>query len=257
MRWVISMQLLKDKNTIITGGTAGIGEEIALEFGRQGANVAIFGRNEERAKGVIAQLNKHMVHSDQKFIYIILDIANTEDSQEAISQVLKEFGSVDVLVNNAGITKDGLLMKMSESDWDQVLSVNLKSAYNTCKSVVRAMMKAKSGSIINVSSVSGLTGNAGQVNYAASKSGLIGFSKSLAKELAARNIRVNCIAPGYIDTRMTDVLPKSIKEAILGQIPMKKMGTTLDIAKAAVFLASSMSDYITGQTLTVDGGMVM
>lgn len=251
------MQLLSQKKAIVTGGTAGIGEGIALEFARQGADVMIFGTNEGRAKSVFTKMQEEASSKDQNFGYKIVDISSTEEVHKAVQEILADWGTIDVLVNNAGITKDGLLMKMSEEDWDRVLSVNLKSLYNTCKALIRPMMKAKSGSIINISSVSGLTGNAGQVNYSASKSGVIGFSKSLAKEVAARNIRVNCIAPGYIDTRMTDVLPDAVKEAILGQIPMKKMGNTLDIAKAAVFLASHMSDYMTGQTLTVDGGMVM
>ena len=176
---------------------------------------------------------------------------------ECIGKILKDFGKVDILVNNAGITRDGLLMKMSEEDWDLVLQVNLKSIYNTCKALSRPMMKARSGAIVNISSVIGLIGNAGQANYAASKSGMIGFTKSIAKELASRGIRANCIAPGYIDTQMTEGLPAPVKEAIIAKIPMGRIGHPNDIAAAALFLASDLASYITGQVLTVDGGMVI
>ena len=193
----------------------------------------------------------------QKILYILVDVSKSREVEEAIAQVLKEFNQVDVLVNNAGITRDGLLMKMSEEDWDLVVDVNLKSIYNTCRALTRPMMKARSGSIINISSVIGLTGNAGQVNYAASKSGMIGFTKSLAKELASRNVRANCVAPGYIETQMTEVLPAPVKEAVLAKIPLSRIGKPQDVAYAALFLASDLSGYITGQVITVDGGMVM
>ena len=251
------MQLLADKKAIVTGGTAGIGRAIAIAFAQQGAHVAIFGTHEARAEEVIAEMESVKMSSSQSFCYYILDIASKKAVDEAIVSLLLKFGSVDVLVNNAGITRDTLLMKMSEQDWDMVQSVNLKSVYNTCQALVRGMIKAKRGKIINISSVVGLTGNAGQANYAASKAGMIGFTKALAQEVASRHICVNCIAPGFIQTRMTDELTEEQKKAILQKIPMNRLGATSDIAHAAIFLASYLSDYITGQVMTVDGGMVM
>ena len=253
-----TMQLLKNKKTLITGGTAGIGKEIALSFARAGAHVAIFGTNAERANEVLDELKRAAACQEQVFLAIIVNVSDKKAVEQAIQDCLASFdGVLDVLVNNAGITRDNLLMRMSEEDWDEVLDVNLKSVYNTCQSVVRSMMKARSGKIINISSVVGLTGNAGQVNYAASKSGMIGFTKALAQEVATRNICVNCIAPGFIKTRMTDALNEMQQEGILKKIPMGRMGSSQDIANAAVFLASPLSDYITGQVITVDGGMVM
>lgn len=249
------MQLLREFKALITGGTAGIGKAIAEAYAKEGASVAIFGTNEERASQLITHLRS--LYPEQKFSYAIVDVSQTKEVETAILALLSEWESIDILVNNAGITRDALLMRMSEEDWDRVLDVNLKSAYNTCKAVVRSMMKARSGSIINISSVVGLTGNAGQINYSASKSGLIGFTKSLAKELASRGIRANCIAPGYIQTSMTGALPESTKQAILSKIPLARMGQPEDIAQAAVFLASRNSTYITGQALSVCGGMVM
>jgi 3-oxoacyl-[acyl-carrier protein] reductase len=184
-----------------------------------------------------------------------VDVASKSSVEEGVQSVLADFTTIDVLVNNAGITRDGLLMKMTEADWDQVLATNLKSLYNTCQTLVRSMIKARSGSIINISSVVGLTGNAGQTNYAAAKAGVIGFSKALAQEVASRGVTVNCIAPGFIQTPMTDVLTEGQKESILKKIPMGKLGECKDIAEAAVFLARTR--YITGQVLVVDGGMVM
>ena len=197
------------------------------------------------------------VSPEQQFYFNNVNVADKKKVEEAIQNLLSQWTQVDVLVNNAGITRDGLLMKMSEEDWDEVLDVNLKSVYNTCQTLVRSMIKARGGKIINVSSVVGLTGNAGQVNYAASKSGMIGFTKALAQEVATRNICVNCIAPGLISTRMTDVLTDKQKEEMLKQIPMGRTGSPQDIAHAAVFLASPWSDYVTGQVITVDGGMAM
>lgn len=251
------MQLLKKKVAIVTGATAGIGREIALQFAKQGADVIVMGTNKERAEEVVKELNQIKLADDQRFCYKIVNVASTQEVHDTIAQVLTEFGKVDILVNNAGITRDGLLMKMKEEDWDTVLDVNLKSAFNTSQAVIRSMMKARSGKIINISSVVGLTGNAGQVNYSASKAGIIGFTKALALEVATRGICVNCIAPGFIQTRMTDELSDTQKQAILVKIPMGQMGTTQNIADAVVFLASGMADYITGQVLTVDGGMVM
>ena len=194
---------------------------------------------------------------EQRFLAETLNIADTKSVEIFIQKLLESWGKLDILINNAGITRDGLLMKMKEEDWNTVIDVNLKSVYNTCQALIRPMIKAKSGKIINISSVVGLTGNAGQVNYAASKSGMIGFTKALAQEVATRGICVNCIAPGFIETRMTGVLTEAQKEGILKKIPMGKLGIPQDVAKAALFLASDLSDYITGQVLTVDGGMVM
>lgn len=251
------MNLLKDKKALVTGGTAGIGKEIALTFAKQGAHVAIFGTNSDRAAQVLQELEQARIFPEQKFLVELANISDKKAVDEAINRILTAWGTVDILVNNAGITRDGLLMKMSEDDWDQVIAVNLKSVYNTCQALVRSMIRARCGKIINISSVVGLTGNAGQVNYAASKSGIIGFTQSLAKELAARNICVNCIAPGFIKTSMTDVLTEAQKEGIMKQIPMGRLGHPQEIADTALFLASSLSNYMTGQVLTVDGGMVM
>jgi len=249
------MQLLQDKAAIVTGGTAGIGKEIALAFAKQGAHVAIFGTNAERAAEVLEFLKQTYPH--QKFLVKLADVSDKKAVDQALQEILTEFGKIDVLVNNAGITRDGLLMKMTEEDWDRVIAVNLKSVYNTCQALVRPMIKARSGKIINISSVVGLNGNAGQTNYSASKAGMIGFTQSLAKEVASRGICVNCIAPGFIKTPMTDVLTDAQKEGILKQVPMGRLGNAEEIANTAVFLASDWSNYITGQVLTVDGGMVM
>lgn len=251
------MQLLKGKKALVTGGTAGIGKAIAALFAEHGADVAIFGTNKERAEQALKEIDAAKADPSQKTASFLLDVSKSKEVDQAVEQLLKEWGSVDILVNNAGITKDNLLIRMSEEDWDKVLEVNLKSVFNLCRSLSRPMMKARSGVIINISSVIGLTGNAGQINYAASKSGMIGFTKSLAKELASRNVRANCIAPGYIETQMTDALGDAIKGAILEKIPMNRIGKPRDIAHAALYLASDLASYVTGQCLTVDGGMVM
>jgi 3-oxoacyl-[acyl-carrier protein] reductase len=248
-------KLLTGKSAIVTGGTAGIGRAIALLFAKAGADVAIFGTNQERAEQVVQEMKA--AYPNQKFIYYTVNVAKTKEVKEIIDQLLAAWGKVDILVNNAGITRDNLLMKMSEEDWDEVIDINLKSVYNTCQALTRPMMKARSGTIINISSVVGLTGNAGQANYAASKAGMIGFTKSMAKELSSRGVRANCIAPGYIETKMTEGLPPPVKEAILAKIPLGKIGSPADIANAALYLASDLSSYVTGQTLTVDGGMVI
>lgn len=249
--------LLKGKKALITGGTAGIGREIALTYAKQGADVAIFGTKIDKATLVLQELNQVKAFPEQQFIAKIVDVSQKAPVEAAIAEIVAVWGNIDILVNNAGITRDGLLMKMREEDWDQVIAVNLKSVYNTCQSLVRAMIKARAGKIINISSVVGLTGNAGQVNYAASKSGIIGLTQSLAKEIAGRGICVNCIAPGFIKTAMTDVLTDVQKEGIMRQIPMGRLGQPEEVAHAALFLASHLSNYITGQVLTVDGGMVM
>jgi 3-oxoacyl-[acyl-carrier protein] reductase len=251
------MMSLKGKTALITGGTAGIGKAIAMLYVAQGADVAILGTNRERAEQTIREMDALKKDSAQKICYFLADVSKSKEVEEIVEKLLKDWGKVDILVNNAGITRDGLLMKMSEEDWDAVLNTNLKSVYNTCKALSRPMMKARGGTIINISSVIGLTGNAGQANYAASKSGMIGFTQSLAKELASRGVRANCIAPGYIETQMTESLPPPVKEAILAKIPLSRIGQPMDVAHAALFLAADASAYITGQVLTVDGGMVM
>lgn len=247
--------LLKGQTAIITGGTAGLGKAIAIKFAEAGAKVAIFGTSNERGAQVVEEI-RQKTNSDDA-IFIRVDVANTADVDAAIKQVLERFSNVDILVNNAGITKDQLLMKMSEDDWDQVMDVNVKSCFNTCKSLVRTMMKARKGKIINMSSVVGLTGNAGQANYAASKAAIVGFTKSLAKELAPRNICVNCVAPGFITTPMTDALTEDQRKSALSRVPLGRMGEPQEIANAALYLASPLADYVTGQVLVVDGGMTM
>lgn len=251
------MPLLKGKKTLVTGGTAGIGKGIALRFGREGAHVAIFGTHLERAQEVLSELEALRTDPEQQFSIHIVNVADKGDVEQAIQGIFAVWGTLDVVVNNAGVTRDNLLMKMSEEDWDTVIDTNLKSVYNTSHALVRAMIKVRCGSIINISSIVGLTGNAGQANYAASKAGMIGFTKALAQEVGVRGVRVNAIAPGFIKTRMTDVLSEAQKEGLLKKIPMGHMGSVEDIADAAVFLASDLSKYITGQVLTVDGGMVM
>ncbi len=249
--------MLKGKVALITGGTAGIGKAIACLYVQNGADVIILGTNKERSEQAVKEIEACKVEATQKVACFLVNVSKSKEVDEVVEKVLKDWGKIDILVNNAGITRDNLLMKMSEEDWDQVIDVNLKSVYNTCRALSRPMMKARSGVIINISSVIGLTGNAGQINYAASKSGMIGFTKSLAKELASRGVRANCVAPGYIETQMTEVLPIPVKEAILTKIPLSRIGQPRDIANAALFLASDQASYITGQVLTVDGGMVM
>lgn len=249
-------RLLADKKAIITGGSRGIGRAIAACFVQQGASVALFGTNLEKGQ-LAAQELQALVGGESKIQFYQVDVADTNQVEKGIEQVYADFGAIDILVNNAGITRDNLLMRLSPEDWDTVLTTNLKSIYNTCRAVVRPMMKQRQGKIINITSVVGLMGNAGQTNYAASKAGMVGFTKSLAKELASRGVCVNCVAPGFIETDMTGALNEKQKEGILTQIPMQKMGQPQDIANAALYLASPLSDYVTGQVLTVDGGMVM
>lgn len=249
------MTLLKNQNAIVTGGTAGIGKAIAKILAENGANVAIFGTNEERGSKVKEEILS--LFPNIKFDFYKVDVSKKDQVNEAIKKVLESFGNVDILVNNAGITKDQLLIKMSEQDWDDVMDINIKSCYNTTHALVRSMMKARKGSIINISSVVGLIGNPGQANYAASKAAMIGFSKSLAKELAPRNIRVNCVCPGYIQTSMTEVMTDEQKAKLLSQIPLERMGNPEDIAELVLFLAGPKASYITGQVMAVDGGMVM
>lgn len=247
------MKLLENKSAIITGATRGIGRGIAMEFAKHGANIAFtYSSSVDAANALELELKAFGVNAKG----YQSNAANFDAAQELAKNVLEDFGSIDVLVNNAGITKDNLLLRMSEQDFDQVIEVNLKSVFNLTKAVIRPMMKQRAGSIINMSSVVGLKGNAGQTNYAASKAGIIGFSKSVALELGSRNIRSNVIAPGFIETEMTDKLDAATVQSWRDGIPLKRGGTTEDIANACVFLASDMSSYITGQTLSVDGGML-
>jgi 3-oxoacyl-[acyl-carrier protein] reductase len=247
------MKLLENKTAIITGATRGIGRGIAVEFANQGANVAFtYSSSVDAAKALEDELNALEIKAKG----YQSNAAEFDTAQELAKEILKEFDSIDILVNNAGITKDNLLMRISEDDFDKVIDVNLKSVFNMTKAVIRPMMKQRSGSIINMSSVVGLKGNAGQSNYAASKSGILGFSKSVALELGSRNIRSNVIAPGFIETEMTGKLDEATVQTWRDAIPLKRGGTPKDIANACVFLASDLSSYITGQTLSVDGGML-
>lgn len=247
------MKLLENKTAIVTGATRGIGRGIALEFAKQGANVAFtYSSSVDAAKS----LENELIELGVKAKGFQSNAADFDAAQDLAKSVLEEFGTIDILVNNAGITKDNLLMRISEDDFDKVIEVNLKSVFNLTKAVIRPMMKQRKGSIINMSSVVGLKGNAGQANYAASKAGILGFSKSVALELGSRNIRSNVVAPGFIETEMTAKLDEKVVEGWRNEIPLKRGGTPEDIANACVFLASDMSAYITGQTLSVDGGML-
>ena len=246
------MKLLEGKNTIVTGATRGIGRGIAQVFAKNGANVAFtYSSSVEAAK----ELEKELQALGVKAIGFQSNAANFDEAQQLVADVLKEFDSIDVLVNNAGITKDNLLMRMSEEDFDKVIDVNLKSVFNMTKAVQRTMLKQRKGSIINMSSIVGVQGNAGQSNYAASKSGMIGFSKSIAQELGSRNIRTNVVAPGFIETEMTAKLDSDVLDNWRKAIPLKRGGTPEDIANTCVFLGSDLSSYITGQVIHVDGGM--
>ena len=247
------MKLLEGKTAIITGGSRGIGKSIVEIFAKHGANVAFtYNSSAESAKAIAAEVSKEGV----KVKCYKSDASNFEEAQNLATDVHKEFESIDILINNAGITKDNLLMRMSEEDFDRVIEVNLKSVFNMTKAVQRVMLKQRKGSIINMSSVIGLKGNAGQSNYAASKAGVIGFTKSMAIELGSRNIRSNAIAPGFIVTEMTENLGEETIKKYYETIPLKRGGTPEEVANTCVFLASDMSAYITGQVLNVDGGML-
>jgi 3-oxoacyl-[acyl-carrier protein] reductase len=247
------MKLLENKTALITGASRGIGKGIAITFAKQGANIAFtYNASVEAAQ----ELEKELEAYGIKAKGYQSNAANYDAAQQLAADVLKEFGTIDVLINNAGITKDNLLMRISEEDFDSVIEVNLKSVFNLTKAVIRPMMKQRGGSIINMSSVVGLKGNAGQTNYAASKAGILGFTKSVALELGSRNIRCNTIAPGFIETEMTEKLNADVVQGWRDSIPLKRGGTAEDVANACVFLASDMSSYITGQTLSVDGGML-
>ena len=240
------------KVALITGGSRGIGKEIAKKFAEENYNLVINYISDNTDLEALKEEFKMT-----KVLLIKTDVANYESCENMVEEAIKEFGRIDVLVNNAGITKDTLLMRMKEEDFDRVIDINLKGTFNMTKAVTPYMMKQRNGKIVNISSVVGVIGNAGQSNYAASKAGIIGFTKSVARELASRNILANCVAPGFIKTDMTDVLSDAVKENIHSQIPLKKMGEAKEVAKAVYFLASEENTYITGQVLNVDGGMVM
>ncbi len=246
--------LLQGKVALVTGGSRGIGRATCLLLAQNGADIAInYAGNQKAAQEVYDAV----VAMGRKALLVQADVSDGQKVQEMIEKTINELGRLDILVNNAGITKDNLLMRMKDEDWDIVIATNLKGVYNCTKAVTKQMMKQKSGSIINMSSVVGVNGNAGQANYAAAKAGIIGFTKAIAKELASRNITVNAIAPGFIDTDMTVELPEKVKEEMLKSIPLSRLGQASDVAQAVLFLASDGAKYITGQTINVDGGMVM
>ncbi len=245
---------MERKVALVTGGTRGIGKEIALELANNNYDIILNYRN---ANDELQNLKKEIESKDVKCFLVYGDVSKFEDCENIVKQSIDEFSKIDVLVNNAGITRDGLIMRMKKEDFDSVISTNLTGTFNVTRCVIPYMIKQKSGRVINLSSVVGITGNAGQTNYAASKAGVIGFTKSLAKEVASRNILVNAIAPGFIETDMTNVLSDNVKESILNQIPLKRMGSPREVAKLVKFLASDDSKYITGQVINIDGGMVM
>ena len=246
------MKLLQDKVALITGGSRGIGAAIVKRFAEQGANVAFTYRSSAAAAEAIAE---ELSQLGVKVKAYQSDASSFEQAEQLVKDVLAEFGKIDCLINNAGITQDTLMLRMKEEQWDKVMEVNLKSVFNLTKQVLRPMMKNRGGSIINMSSIVGVTGNAGQANYAASKAGIIGFSKSIAKEVGSRNIRCNSIAPGFIETEMTEVLDEKVREAYLTNIPMKRMGKSEEVADVCVFLASDMGGYVSGQTISVCGAL--
>ena len=242
------------KVVLVTGGSRGIGKEVAEIYAENGYDVVI---NYVSDRTDLEGIKKEFEEKKVKCLLIKADVSNSEDVEKMIEEAIKEFGKIDVLVNNAGITRDTLLMRMSEEDFDKVIEINLKGTYLVTKQVTKYMMKKRQGSIINLASVVGVVGNAGQANYAASKAGIIGFTKSIAKELASRNIRVNAVAPGFIETDMTNILKDEVKENIGNQIPLKRMGTAREVAEVIYFLGTDKSSYITGQVINIDGGMVM
>ncbi len=243
------MALLSDKTALVTGGTRGIGEAIVRRFVAEGARVAFsYARSAERANALVEELGANVIAFPS-------DAANFQQAEQLINDVVAAFGKLDIVVNNAGITRDNLMLRMSEQQWDEVIHTNLKSVFNLTKHALRPMMKARSGSIINMSSVVGDFGNAGQANYAASKSGIFGFSKSIAKEVGSRSIRCNVVAPGFIATEMTEVLDDKTKQGFLDSIPMRRLGEGREVADVCVFLASDMSSYVNGQVISVCGGL--
>lgn len=247
------MKQFENKVVVVTGSTRGIGKSIVAAFAQAGAITVVVGRSVDLVAKVVDELSTQ----GGKVEGVVCDVTKMENVQELLNKVLDKHKAVDILINNAGITKDNLILRMGEDDWDDVMAVNLRGVFNCTKVFVKPMLKAKSGRIINISSIIGIKGNAGQANYAASKAGMIGFTKSIALEIASRNITVNAIAPGYIQTEMTAQLKDKTREGILQKIPMKRLGETQDIAHACLFLASKYASYITGQTLVVDGGMAI
>jgi 3-oxoacyl-[acyl-carrier protein] reductase len=246
--------MLKGKTAVVTGASRGIGRDVALELAEQGANVVVnYSGSEAKAYEVVEAIKE----MGSEAIAVRCNVGNMEDVQAMMKEALTQFGTIDILVNNAGITRDNLLMRMKEDEWDDVININLKGVFNATKAVTRQMMKQRSGRIINIASIVGVMGNAGQANYVAAKAGVIGLTKSTARELASRHITVNAIAPGFITTDMTDKLTEEVKAEMLKQIPLARFGEAKDIASVVSFLASEKSAYITGQTLHVDGGMVM
>lgn len=247
------MKILEGKVALVTGGTRGIGRAIVLKLASAGASIAFTGQRESDA---LRQTESDVLNLGVKCKAYISNASDYSLTQELISEVQKEFGKIDILVNNAGITKDTLLMRMSEEQWDDVINVNLKSTFNFTKAVVPIMARQRQGSIVNISSIVGLNGNPGQANYSASKAGIIGLTKSVAKEMGARNIRVNAVAPGFIATEMTDALPQEVKDEYAKRISLRRLGQGEDIANVVLFLASDLAGYVTGEVITVDGGMM-
>lgn len=243
---------LENEIAFITGSARGIGREIAETFAREGALVIISDIKLEDCQATVDEMKAKGLKADA----FACNVTSSQDVDKTVEQILEKYGRIDILVNNAGITRDGLFLRMKEEEWDAVISVNLKGTFNACKSVSRAMLKSRKGKIINIGSVIGVMGNAGQANYAASKAGVIALAKSLAKEFASRNINVNAVAPGYIKTAMTDKLSDDVKNKILEAVPLGRMGLPQDVANVCLFLASKEADYVTGQTILVDGGMV-
>lgn len=248
------MSRFQNKVAVVTGAGRGIGKSIAKAFAAEGAKVAVISRSESSCQGAVDEINKEFPGAAKAYA---VDVADHDAVQELGKQVIEDFGGVNILVNNAGVTRDGLLMRMKDSDWDTVLDTNLKGAFNTVKAFQRTLMKAQDPRIINIASVIGLIGNAGQANYSASKAGLIGFTKAIAKELSGRKVCCNAVAPGFITTDMTDELDEKLREGILANIPLKQFGETEDISDLVLFLASSNARYITGQVVACDGGMTM
>lgn len=243
-----------EKVALITGATRGIGKQIAVTLAKEGYNIAL---NYRTQNDDLKTTQKEIESLNVKCLAVHGDVSNYEECEEFVKSIIEKFGRIDVLVNNAGITKDMLLMRMKKEDFEQVVDINLIGTFNVTKNVINYMLKARSGRIINISSVVGISGNAGQTNYSASKAGIIGFTKSLAKEVASRNILVNAVAPGFIQTNMTDILKDEVKEEIAKNIPLKRMGTAQDVANVVKFLTSEDSSYITGQVINIDGGMLM
>ena len=247
------MKLLEGKTALITGASRGIGKEIAMKFAHEGADVAITNiADDDEFRSAVGEIAAVGVKAKG----YVFNVAAFADSQKFVEEIVKDFGKIDILVNNAGITRDTLLMRMTEDQWDAVIAVNLKSVFNLTKAILQPMLRQKGGSIINMSSVVGVSGNAGQSNYSASKAGILGFTKSIAKEVGSRNIRVNAIAPGFIITEMTEKLPEDVKTEWINKIPLKRGGTPADVANTALYLASDLSSYVSGQTIHVCGGML-